>query len=74
MDVLKDLIQRKMEYTKFKRTLKRNKKQIKINTLQNEIETLSNILCKRELTIKQLQGKLKKANKELKELKSRIIE
>ena len=70
MKELEKFIKDRLEYKLFKKTLRRSKRQMKINTLENEIETLRNILCKREMTIKQLEGKLKKANKEIRELKN----
>ena len=69
MEELRKFIRDRIEYNLFKKSLRRSKKQMRINTLENEIETLTNILCKRDLTIKQLEGKLKKANKEIRELK-----
>lgn len=69
MKELEKFIKDRIEYKLFKKSLRRSKKQMRINTLENEIETLTNILCKRDLTIKQLEGKLKKANKEIRELR-----
>ena len=50
---LKEFIKNEIEYKMFVKKLKQDKKLMKINTLKNEIEALSNILCKKELTIKQ---------------------
>lgn len=69
MRELEKFIKDRIEYKIFKKSLRRSKRQMKINTLENEIETLINIICKREMTIKQLEGKLKKANKEIRELR-----
>ena len=69
MKELKKFIKDRIIYMQFLKSIKRNKRLMKRNTLENEIDTLRNILCKRELTIKQLEGKLKKANKEIRELK-----
>lgn len=71
---LKEFIKNEIEYKMFVKKLKQDKKLMKINTLKNEIEALSNILCKKELTIKQLKGKLKKAHREIKELKTELNE
>ena len=71
MRELEKFIKNRLEYKAFKKSLKRSKRQMRINTLENEIETLTNILCKRDITIKQLEGKLKKANKEIRELKKK---
>ena len=69
MKELKKFIKDRIIYMQFLKSIKRNKRLMKRNTLENEIDTLRNILCKRELTIKQLEGKLKKANKEIRELR-----
>lgn len=69
MKELRKFIRSRIMYRQFLKSLKRNKRLMKRNTLENEIETLRNILCKREMTIKQLEGKLKKANKKIRELK-----